>query len=185
VTSEGGQATVEWTGLVLLATLVLGALAALIPRIDGRGLGESVAHAITCAARGGCAARPPPQVTHRPRPRAARPALPAPPAAPAGPPRSPLPAGPPRSALPAGPPRSALAAGPPRPAPPDGRAAGALQALRGAGEAAKKIWIVCLGYRRHRYELAHPRAPSEAMPLEETLDLANECLNPLGFLAWD
>jgi hypothetical protein len=167
VTSEGGQATVEWTGLVLLATLVLGALAALIPRIDGRGLGESVAHAITCAARGGCAARPPPQVTHRPRPRAARPALPAPPAAPAGPPRS------------------ALAAGPPRPAPPDGRAAGALQALRGAGEAAKKIWIVCLGYRRHRYELAHPRAPSEAMPLEETLDLANECLNPLGFLAWD
>jgi hypothetical protein len=167
VTSEGGQATVEWTGLVLLATLVLGALAALIPRIDGRGLGESVAHAITCAARGGCAARPPPQVTHRPRPRAARPALPAPPAAPAGPPRSPLPAGPPRSAL------------------ADGRAAGALQALRGAGEAAKKIWIVCLGYRRHRYELAHPRAPSEAMPLEETLDLANECLNPLGFLAWD
>jgi phage tail tape-measure protein len=146
VTSERGQATIEWTGLVLLATLVLAALAALVPRIDGRGLGGSVAHAITCAARGGCAARPPPPVAPRTKPRLVRPV---------------------------------------RPARPVGRAAAASQALRGAGEVAKRVWIVCLGYRRYRYELEHPRAPTEAMPLEEALDVANECLNPLGFLAWD
>jgi hypothetical protein len=146
MTSERGQATIEWTGLVLLATLVLAALATLVPRVDGRGLGGSVAHAITCAARGGCAARPPPPVAGRPTRRSARPT---------------------------------------RPAVPVNREAAALHALRGAGEVAKKVWIVCFGYRRHRYELEHPRAPTEAMPMEEALDIANECLNPLGFLEWD
>jgi hypothetical protein len=146
VTSEHGQATIEWTGLVLLATLVMAALAALVPRVDGRGLGEAVAHAVTCAVRGNCAARPPPNVTDSPGPQRVRPA---------------------------------------RPAVPIDRAAAAFQALRGAGEVAKKVWIVCLGYRRHRYELEHPRAPTEAMPLDEALGIANECLNPLGFLAWD
>jgi hypothetical protein len=168
--SERGQATVEWTGLVLLATLVLAALATLVPRIDGRGLGESVAHAITCAARGGCAARPPPPAAGRPESRPGPPARPAQPARPAP------------SARPAQPPRPAQ---PARPAPSPGRTAAAFQALRGAGEVAKKVWIVCLGYRRQRYELEHPRAPLEAMPPEEALDIANECLNPLGFLAWD
>jgi hypothetical protein len=146
MSSARGQATIEWTGLMLLATLVLAALATLVPRVDGRGLGSSVAHAITCAARGGCAARPPPPVAARPRRRPARPT---------------------------------------RPAVPVSRAAAALHALRGAGEVAKKVWIVCLGYRRHRYELDHPRAPTEAMPVDEALDIANECLNPLGFLEWD
>jgi hypothetical protein len=146
VTSEHGQATIEWTGLVLLATLAMAALAALVPRVDGGGLGESVAHAMTCAVRGTCASRPPPTVADSPRPQPVRPA---------------------------------------RPAVPIDRAAAAFQALRGAGEVAKKVWIVCLGYRRHRYELEHPRAPTEAMPLDEALDIANECLNPLGFLAWD
>jgi hypothetical protein len=146
VTSEHGQATIEWTGLVLLAALVLGALAALVPRVDGRGLGEAVARAMTCAVGGNCAARPPPDVADSlgPRPvRSERPALPV------------------------------------------DRAAAAFRALRGAGEVAKKVWIVCLGYRRHRYELERPRAPTEPMPLEEALDIANDCLNPLGFLAWD
>jgi hypothetical protein len=146
VTSEHGQATIEWTGLVLLATLVLGALATLVPRVDGRGLGEAVAHAMTCAVRGNCAARPPPNVADSRRPRPVRPE---------------------------------------RPAVPVDRAAAAFRALRGAGEIAKRVWIVCLGYRRHRYELEHPRAPTEAMPLDEALDIANECLNPFGFLAWD
>jgi hypothetical protein len=146
VTLEHGQATIEWTGLVLLATLVLAALAALVPRVDGGGLGEAVAHRLTCAVRGNCAARPPPNVADSPRLRPVRPA---------------------------------------RPAVPIDRAAAAFQALRGAGQVAKKIWIVCLGYRRYRYELDHPRAPTEVMPLEEALDIANACLNPLGFLAWD
>jgi hypothetical protein len=37
-----------------------------------------------------------------------------------------------------------------------------------------------LGHRRYRYEREHPRAPGDAMPLEEALDLANACLNRLG-----
>jgi hypothetical protein len=48
---------------------------------------------------------------------------------------------------------------------------------------ARRAWIVCLGYRRFRYELEHPRLPSEAMPLAEALDIANGCLNPYAFLA--
>jgi hypothetical protein len=50
---------------------------------------------------------------------------------------------------------------------------------------AKRLWIVCLGYRRHRYELEPPRAPIEAVPLDDALDLANTCLNGIGFLAED
>src|SRR5215211_9525737 len=53
---------------------------ALVTRVDGRGLGESVAHAITCAARGGCEARPPPPLAQR---RERRPVPPARPAVPA------------------------------------------------------------------------------------------------------
>jgi hypothetical protein len=146
VASEHGQATIEWTGLVLLAAVAMAALTALVPRVDGRGLAESLTHAITCAARGGCAARPPPPLARRSAPR------PAPPA---------------------------------RPAVPAGRAAAAFQALRGVAEVAKRAWIVCLGYRRYRYEIEHPRMPTEAMPMEEALDIANECVNPLGFLAGD
>jgi hypothetical protein len=146
VLSEDGQATIEWTGLVLLAALVMAAISALIPRVDGRALAESVAQAITGAARGGTAARPPPPLARRQKPR------PAPPAGPT--------------------------------VPPD-RAAAAFQALRGIAEVAKRAWIVCLGYRRYRYELEHSRAPTEAMPMEEALDIANECVNPLGFLVWD
>jgi hypothetical protein len=52
--SERGQATVEWTGLVLLVALVLGALVALVPVVDGRSLGSSLAHSIVCSARGDC-----------------------------------------------------------------------------------------------------------------------------------
>jgi hypothetical protein len=51
---ESGQATVEWTGLVLLATLALAALVAFGPRIDGRSFGGFLTHAIVCAVRGGC-----------------------------------------------------------------------------------------------------------------------------------
>jgi hypothetical protein len=50
---------------------------------------------------------------------------------------------------------------------------------------ARRVWIVCLGYRRHRYELEHPLAPTESMPLDDALDIANECMNPLAFLMDD
>jgi len=58
---EGGQATVEWVGLLLGVALLLGAVAA-----GGReaaqgesadALGEAVAERIVCAAKGACGAR--------------------------------------------------------------------------------------------------------------------------------
>jgi len=51
---ERGQTTVEWTGLVLLVALALGALLTAGPRVDGRSFGGFLAHSVVCAARGGC-----------------------------------------------------------------------------------------------------------------------------------
>ncbi|MFL5886713.1 MAG: hypothetical protein ACJ77M_16710 [Thermoleophilaceae bacterium] len=49
--SEGGQATVEWTGVVLLVCVSLGGLLAFGPRVDGRSLGGLIAHSIVCQVR--------------------------------------------------------------------------------------------------------------------------------------
>jgi hypothetical protein len=66
------------------------------------------------------------------------------------------------------------------------RAIDAMRRLRSLGmKIARRAWIVCIGYRRFRYELEHPRAPNEVMPLEEAIDIANGCLNPYGFLTED
>jgi hypothetical protein len=62
------------------------------------------------------------------------------------------------------------------------KAMDAFRRLRGVGNLSRRIWIVCLGYRRFAYERDHPRAPTEAMPLAEALDIADACLNPLAFL---
>jgi hypothetical protein len=78
----------------------------------------------------------------------------------------------------------------PRPAPaPRGpasrlpaRAVDAFRRLRGVTTLARRAWIVCLGYRRWRYELAHPLPPTQALPLDDALAIANECLNPYAFL---
>jgi hypothetical protein len=142
---EGGQATVEWAGLVLLAALVLGAAAALaVPRPQhGRELGAALAGRITGAAAAAGAAAPRGRSASRPQPPA-----------------------------PAAPRRISRA-----------RAAAALQRLRGVAAIAKRAWIVCLGYKRFRYELAHPQVvPTEAMPLDEALRIADDCLNPYAFL---
>jgi Flp pilus assembly pilin Flp len=61
--SERGQATVEWTALVLLVALALVAAGRLAPRADGSELGASLAHAVTHV---GSRARP--DVSSRPRP---------------------------------------------------------------------------------------------------------------------
>lgn len=50
-----GQATIEWVGLMLVAALVLGALAAFRAPVQDRGLGTALAKRITCAAGGACA----------------------------------------------------------------------------------------------------------------------------------
>jgi hypothetical protein len=68
------------------------------------------------------------------------------------------------------------------PAPLRSRALDAFRRLRGVTNVAQRAWIVCLGYRRWRYELAHPRAPNQALPLGDALTIANECLNPYAFL---
>jgi len=51
---ERGQATIEWVGLVLLASLVLGALAIAVPLVDGRSFGGFLSHRILCAIKGRC-----------------------------------------------------------------------------------------------------------------------------------
>jgi hypothetical protein len=165
VGSETGQATSEWVALALVVVLGLSALSAIRGPLGDRRLGEVVAERVGCAAGGACA-RGPRRVGV---PAGSEAALRGPPA----------PVAPPRAV----PPRAA----PPRAAPPPASRAKLIDAfrrLRSVGSAlARRAWIVCLGYRRFRYELEHPRAPTEPMPLDEALDIANGCLNPFGFLA--
>jgi hypothetical protein len=87
-----------------------------------------------------------------------------------------------------GPTPAARVGAPPAPrvsAPAAPRGVQAFRRLRGAGEVARRAWIVCLGYRRWRYELEHPSAPNEALPLGEALSIANTCLNPHDYLIED
>jgi len=157
--SESGQATVEWVGLVLMVALALGALTGPRAPSGERGLGERVAKRIACAAKGVGA------------PRAATEGCALPEAA--APPRRGVPL---RRGVP---PRSGVS---PRAPVSRARAADAFQRLRGLGDVARRVWIVCLGYRRFLYELERPRMPGEAMSVEEALDVANQCINPYNFL---
>ncbi|HEV2875037.1 MAG TPA: hypothetical protein VGW14_07800 [Thermoleophilaceae bacterium] len=165
---EGGQAAVEWIALVLAATLALGAAAAFSGRETDRGLGETVAKRIARAASGVGAA---PAAEGSPAGRS-----------PAG--RSPAGTTPAPRAAPS-PPRAAPS--PPRAAPPGPvpGAVDAFRALRGVGDVAKRAWIVCLGYRRWKYELEHPSAPNEALPVDDALAIVNTCLNPHDYLLED
>jgi hypothetical protein len=65
------------------------------------------------------------------------------------------------------------------------RAVQAFRRLRGVADVARHTWIVCLGYRRWRYELDHPMAPTESLPLDEALGIVNSCLNPYDYLLED
>lgn len=57
MTGERGQTTVEWTALVLLASVAFGALISLAgPRIDGRSFGGFLTHSIACAVTRDCRA---------------------------------------------------------------------------------------------------------------------------------
>jgi hypothetical protein len=158
--AENGQATVEWVALVLVATLALGALAAVRAPEQDRGLGSVLAKRITCAAGGSCA------LAAIAPPAARRSALaPAPGTAPA-PAVAPAPASAPPRAHPV----------------PRAKAAEAFRRLRGAGKLTNRIWITCLGYRRYVYERDHLLEPYGTMPLDEALEIADTCLNPLNFL---
>lgn len=52
--TESGQATVEWSALVLLTALALGGLLTLAGTVDGRSFGGFLAHRIVCAAKRAC-----------------------------------------------------------------------------------------------------------------------------------
>ena len=51
---QSGQATVEWSGVLLGLALALGGLLAIAPAIDGRALGGFLAHRIICAMTRDC-----------------------------------------------------------------------------------------------------------------------------------
>ena len=161
---QGGQATVEWVALVLLAALVLGAGAALAAPENERDLGRLVAERITRTSSGverGAATGVAPAGSS---------------VAPAVGGVAPAPQVPGRGAsAPPAPGRRARSPG-------TRRAVDAFRRLRGVRHVARHAWIVCLGYRRWRYELEHPSAPMEALPLREALAIANDCLNPYGYL---
>ena len=71
---------------------------------------------------------------------------------------------------------------PPVRAAPSPLRADGIQRLRGVSQAAKRVWVGVLGYKRLRYEREHPRTSGEPMPLDEALQIANDCFNPLSFL---
>ena len=167
---EGGQATIEWVALVLTAALVLGAGAALAGREADRGLGEEVAERISRTASG--VGRAPAGAV---APRASAPPPGPVAAAPPPAPRASAPTAAPRASAPR---VSAPSASAPR-------AVDAFRRLRGVADVARHTWIVCLGYRRWRYELEHPMAPTESLPLDEALGIANSCLNPYDYLLED
>jgi hypothetical protein len=147
-----GQATIEWVGLVLVAALALGAVAAYRAPGQDRSLGTRIAQRITCAAADGKCAPGSAAVP------AVRPSV-APP--------SPTPV---RSVD-----RAVTRAGALEP----------LERLRGLGKWGGRVWMVCLAYRRYIFERDHRLDAIRGMPLEEAVDIADECLNPLSFLGGD
>jgi hypothetical protein len=52
--SDTGQATVEWTGLLLAVAVLLAGLGYVAVRAEGWNLGDKLVHALACAAGGGC-----------------------------------------------------------------------------------------------------------------------------------
>ena len=55
--SQAGQATVEWSALLLALAFALAALTVVVARTDAWGLGERIVHALVCAVDGGCEER--------------------------------------------------------------------------------------------------------------------------------
>jgi hypothetical protein len=169
---EGGQATVEWIGILLLVALALAALARFAPRADGQALGTTLAHSITHPD----AARTAPKAEEVGI-RSGNRTVPRPPGAEAftAPPLMPIPT---RTT-----PRSARI-------PPDLGvrlpAAPALlrRARRATGTAWRRAWYACLVYERFRWALLHPesRFPGYTMPPAELLRIANDCISPVDLV---
>jgi hypothetical protein len=187
---ESGQATVEWIGLVLGLALAFGGALGVARGANFGGeadeLGEALASRVTCAARDACGAGSGPGARGGALGgRALR----------AGGLRGGgLRGGARGGALRGGrqwrrPPPALDAFGgrgirpsAPWEKPPRALAAPGSGVLRALGRAGQHAWVFCLGYRRLRYELDHPRTPRQGVPPREIVDALNECLNPWEFL---
>jgi Flp pilus assembly pilin Flp len=159
---ESGQATVEWTALLLLVALVLVAAGQLASRADGTELGTTLAHSLTPRARPVRESRPKrPSVK---RPSVKRPSIERPSIESRAESAAPLPAFPPRAKA-AG--RDALA-----------------RAGRGAGGLWRRAWFACLVYERTRYAFRHPesRLPGYTLPYGEAIRMINGCVSPVDLL---
>jgi hypothetical protein len=58
----------------------------------------------------------------------------------------------------------------------------AARALPRGREALGHAWLACFAYRRYEYEREHPMTPRESVPLDDAVDIINDCLDPLSFL---
>jgi hypothetical protein len=63
-----------------------------------------------------------------------------------------------------------------------GRAAAAARALPNGREALGHAWLACFAYRRFEYEREHPMTPRQSVPLDDAVDIINDCVDPLAFL---
>ena len=181
--SERGQATVEWIGMVLLVALALAALGRFAPGADGHGLGATLAHSVTCAARDGCQAGRVPSSHHAAAggPRGVQKAFTAPPLVP-HPDHHQARRG---LRLPSF--RTLFESGRREVAERVGRAGGralAERLRRGGGLAWRRAWIACLIYERARYAFLHPesRFPGYTIPLSEVLRMSNDCISPFDLV---
>jgi hypothetical protein len=148
---QSGQATVEWVGLLLAVGLALGALAGGVRGAVRGDSGEGARELGEAVAE---------RITCAARDRCGAGERGAPPTPPATRPQAP-------AKRPQAPSRERAAAPFPRVGP--------------VSSVAERAWIVCFGYRSLRDDLEHPRTPREARPLDRTLDIANDCLNPWEF----
>src|SRR3954452_23567913 len=52
--SEGGQAAIEWVGLLLLVSISLAAAIAFLPAVEGRPLGAAITRVLACSVKQDC-----------------------------------------------------------------------------------------------------------------------------------
>jgi hypothetical protein len=200
MSSERGQAAVEWIGILLVVAIALAALARFAGGNEDEALANTLAHSVTCAARDGCSpgqvvgirsgkrteSQPPPREAFNapalgPGRGATRGAFSAPPLVPVPSARRPRPAARRSSA------RSLLQwarrqvwrelAGPLRPAL-------RTQLREGAGRAWRSAWFACLVYERVRWAILHPESRSHEyeFPPSEALRILNDCISPVDLV---
>lgn len=170
---EGGQASVEWIGLVLLVAIALAALARFAPSAEGQSLASTLVQAVSQPGVAGMRSeKRKDSLAPRSEP-SRRETFTVPPLVPVG--------------------RRAERA--PRAAPPGERAllrwvrqwgepAVAARLRRGAGLAWRRAWLGCLAYERARYGFLHPesRFPGHTIRRSEALRIANDCLSPVDLV---